>query len=263
MSWVYGLPLWAAAIAFIGGAAAISAAGLLAVRRRYPRADTITHNDVAGPVMTTIGTVLAVLLTFMVVTMWQEYDAAALGASSEAASLADIYHESFALPDDAGPYLRANILRYLTLVVHEEWPLMRTGGSSSAANRIAYHIINRVESLRPNTMGAQIASADALHHVHAFIDARRNRLFNNQQSVPGLIWSMMLLVAAITIASSYFFRVANARAHMMMTLALGAVVGATFLMIAELDLPFRGPLQIRPDAFSQQIVKLPRVEGTF
>ncbi len=61
---------------------------------------------------------------------------------------------------------------------------------------------------------------------------------------------MMMLVAAITLASSYFFRVSNARAHMTMTLTLAVVIGATFIMIAELDLPFRGEMQIPPTAFA-------------
>jgi hypothetical protein len=261
MTWVYGLPLWTAATVFIGGIAALSGVGLLLTRMLYPKAAELTHNDVAGPIMTTIGTVLAVLLTFMVVTMWQEYDNSAQGAATEAGELADLYHESFVLPDNTGAPLRRDVLQYLRVVVADEWPLMRRGESSPTANLLAHRIINRVERFDPTTMGAQAAAADSLSHAHHFLDARRARLFNNQQSVPDLIWSMMFLVSALTIASSYFFGVSNFRAHMLMTFALGAVVGATFLMIAELDLPFRGPLQIPSSAFSEQLQKLPALDG--
>lgn len=250
-------------IVFIGGTAALSALGLYVTRRLYPGAEQITHNDVAGPIMTTIGTVLAVLLTFMVVTMWQEYDSAAQGAASEAGELADLYHESYALPANTGAPIRSDILSYIRLVVADEWPLMRRGSQRISANKIAHDIVNRAELYPPVTPGQQNAQMDALSHAHNFLDARRARLFNNQQSVPGLIWMMMILVAVITIASSYFFRVANARAHLLMTVALGAVVGATFLMVAELDLPFRGPLQISPDALAQQLDKLPHQNDRF
>lgn len=263
MTWVYNLPLPVAGFIFIAGFCLLSAAGLLVVRRLYPRADEITHNDVAGPIMTTIGTVLAVLLTFMVVTVWQEHDAAAQTASVEAGNLADVYHESFALPNATGAPLRRDILRYLALVVNDEWKLMRRGAMSLAANNTAHRIVNRVARFDVKTMSLQIAAADALRHAHGFLDARRSRLFNNQQSVPKLVWMMMLLVAAVTIASCYFFRVSNLSAHLLMTVALGIVVGATFLMIAELDLPFRGPLQIRPDAFTAQQYRLPRTNDRF
>ncbi|MBV8638185.1 MAG: DUF4239 domain-containing protein [Candidatus Eremiobacteraeota bacterium] len=256
MSWVYSLPLWVATIVFIGGCCLLSAAGLYVVRKRYSRADGFTHNDVAGPIMGTVGTVLAVLLTFMVVTVWQEWDAAAQGADTEAAELSDLYHESYALPASVGTPLRAKVLTYMHLVLDDEWPLMKVGLQSRAAEKTAIEIVNTVEMYPPVTMGEQTAQADALTHAHNFLDARRTRLFNNAESVPALVWAMMILVAAITISFSYFFRVASARAHLLMILALAAVVGATFLMIAELDLPFRGPLQIPPSGFVSAIGRL-------
>ncbi|HET9030642.1 MAG TPA: DUF4239 domain-containing protein [Candidatus Aquilonibacter sp.] len=257
MQWVYTLPLWVATVVFIGGCCLLSAAGMYFVRHRYGNGE-ITHNDVAGPIMTTVGTVLAVLLTFMVVTVWQEYDAAAQGAASEAAEVADLYHESYALQDGFGTMLRAQILKYANLVVHDEWPLMKDGTYSRDADHLAVDIVDEVQLYQPKTMGEQNTQADALTHVHNFLDARRNRLFNNSESVPGLVWTMMIFVSAITIGFAYFFRVANRRMHFLMIMALGAVVGATFLMIAELDLPFRGPLQIQASGFVHDIHALPQ-----
>lgn len=256
MAWVYSLPLWVATVVFIGGCCLLSAAGLYVVRRCYDRGNGFTHNDVAGPIMGTVGTVLAVLLSFMVVTVWQEWDAAAQGASTEAAELSDLFHESYALPRQFGAPLRSKVLSYLRLVVDDEWPLMKTGLNSQAAENVALQIVSDVQAYPPTTMGEQTAQADALTHAHNFLDARRQRLFNNNQSVPNLVWAMMIFVAAITVSFAYFFRVANGRAHLLMILALGAVIGATFLMIAELDLPFRGPLQIPPNGFVTVIGRL-------
>ncbi len=256
VTWVYSLPLWVAAVVFIGGCCLLSAAGLYIVRKQYGEAEGFTHNDVAGPIMGTVGTVLAVLLTFMVVTVWQEYDNAAQGANEEAAELSDLYHESYALPAQFGTSLRVKVLSYIHLVIREEWPLMKIGLESHTAENLARKIVDTVQSYPPTTMGQQTAQADALDHAHNFLDQRRARLFNNGESVPGLVWAMMIFVAAITISFSYFFRVANAHAHLLMILALASVVGATFLMIAELDLPFRGPLQVAPSGFSHALQRL-------
>lgn len=253
---MYSLPLWVATVVFIGGCCLLSAAGLYVVRKQYGSGNGFTHNDVAGPIMGTVGTVLAVLLTFMVVTVWQEYDQAAQGADTEAGELADLFHESYALPPQFGKPLRVKVRSYIGLVMHDEWPLMKTGGESRAAEDVARQIVDAVQSYMPSTMGQQTAQADALKHAHGFLDARRTRLFNNGESVPALVWTMMIFVAAITISSSYFFRVANAHAHLLMILALASVVGATFLMIAELDLPFRGPLQIPPSGFVHALQRL-------
>jgi hypothetical protein len=134
---------------------------------------------------------------------------------------------------------------------------MKSGSESKTAERIAIEIVDSVQSYPPTTMGEQNSQADALTHVHNFLDARRTRLFNNAEAVPALVWAMMVFVSAITISFVYFFRVANARAHLLMVLALGAVVGATFLIVAELDLPFRGPLQIHPNGFVHDLQSLP------
>ena len=261
MTWVYSVPLWLATIILIGGMCAFSAAVLATVWRFvHPRPDTI-HNDVAGPIMGTLGTVLAVMLSFMVVTVWQEYDSAAQVADSEAASLDDLYHVMGAMPASVRDPVRRDILRYADLTVHVEWPMLREGYENHDARAIALSILSKVQDAKPANAGQTNIQADAIVHAHAFFDQRRVRLFNNQQTVPGLVWAMMLFIALVSIASSAFFFVPNRRAHMLMTMALGAVIGATFLLIAELDLPFRGPLQIQPHGLVHSLDRLPLDPG--
>ena len=87
MTWIYSLPAWLFMSAAVIGACAL-ACGLLAfMRKRMTRNEQIAHNDVAGPILTTIGTVLAVMMSFMVVGVWQEYDNAAQTAQREASAL--------------------------------------------------------------------------------------------------------------------------------------------------------------------------------
>jgi len=254
VEWVYEMPVWTASLLIIGGCCALAAAGLYLVRTRYPRYAEITHNDVAGPVMATIGTVLAVMLSFMVVVVWQEYDAAGQIVNTEASEIADLYHTVGPLPAATRTSVRDGLERYVHLVVHDEWPLMKEGRASDAARRTAIAVVEAVQRYQPRTFGQQNLASEAITHAHNLLDARRNRLFQNQQAVPGLVWTMLFFVAGITLASTYFFRVASARAHVAMALALAAVVGATFVMIAELDLPFRGPMQIDAGAFSMDAI---------
>jgi hypothetical protein len=250
MQWVYSVPAWLVSICFIGGCSALAAGGLLIVDKRRAKhpADV---NDVAGPVMATIGTILAVMLSFMVVTVWQEYDQAAAAVQTEVDAIDNLYDEVSAFPPALRFEIRSSLVDYTNTVVHQEWHLMRTGGSSPQAHRIAARIVALVESYDPTTPGLQNAQADALTHAHEFSNARGARLFENRQAVPPLLWLVMIFVAAMTLASVYFFTVASKRWHMVMTIAVGAVIGAIFVVIAELDLPFRGDLQIAPSAFAE------------
>lgn len=250
MAWVYTVPVWLACFIFIGGTSAIAAAGLLVVRQRRRRADT-ADNEVAGPIMATLGTILAVMLSFMVVTVWQEYDQSAASVQTETNEIDNLYDEVSVFPPALRYQIRSSIVKYVNTVVLEEWPLMRRGGESLHARRIASHIVALVEAYEPATSAMQTAQADALHHAHQFIDARGERLFQNRQAVPPLLWIVMIFLAAMTLCSAYFFTMPSERAHLAMTIAVGAVIGAIFVVIAELDLPFRGDLQITPTAFNE------------
>jgi hypothetical protein len=200
--------------------------------------------------MATLGTILAVMLSFMVVTVWQEYDQSALIVQTEADEISNLYHEVTVFPQPLRNQIHAAIEHYVDIVIDREWPLMRDGKSSAMAHRAAADVVTLIESYNPVTLGQQTAQADALQHAHAFMDARGNRLYQNQESVPPLVWVMLIFIAIVTLGSSYFFYVEDARAHILMTAAVGAVIGAIFVVIAELDLPFRGDLQIPPSAFT-------------
>jgi hypothetical protein len=249
MTWVYEIPAWLVCILFIGGTSAFAAAGLMLARSPRTGKLRAAANDFAGPIMATLGTILAVMLSFMVITVWQEYDQSAQIVQSESDEIANLYHEVSVFPQPLRDRTHAAIEHYVDVVVDQEWPLMRLGLDSHASHRSALEVVTLIESYNPKTLGQQTAQADALQHAHAFMDARGNRLFQNQQTVPPLLWVMMIFVAAVTLGSSYFFYVEDVRAHFIMTAAMGAVIGAIFVVIAELDLPFRGDLQIPPSAF--------------
>ncbi|HTU70649.1 MAG TPA: DUF4239 domain-containing protein [Candidatus Baltobacteraceae bacterium] len=250
MTWIYSIPAWLVCILFIGGTSAFAAVGLLLARNPRMGRLRAVANDFAGPVMGALGTILAVMLSFMVVTVWQEYDQSAQIVETEASQISNLYHEVAVFPEPLRDQVRSAIIRYVNVVVKQEWPLMSVGRESPAARRSAMAIVSLVQSYSPTTMAQQNSQADALDHAHAMLDAREDRLFQNSQAVPPLLWVMMLFVALVTLCSSYFFFVADVRAHLAMTIALGAVIGAIFVVIAELDLPFRGDLQIPPTAYA-------------
>ncbi len=250
MTWVYAIPVWLFAVGAILTATTLASAGLFYTRRIFPRRDEITHNDVAGAIVATLGTILAVVLSFMVVTVWQEYDQAAATVQNEVNALCDLYHDGATLPQPFKGQLQNEIRRYVNVTVNDEWPLMRFGRESELARRDAYDALVIVASFKPQNETQQAMQADMISVTHAFNDARRSRLFANAQIIPHIMWWMLFFISAITISSSYFFRVQNFRAHLIMTCALSAVIAAILVLIAEFDLPFRGDIQIQPREFS-------------
>jgi hypothetical protein len=237
----------------IAGMSILAAGGLLAVRYYVPQDSSLTHNDVAGPIIGTIGTVLAVMLSFMVITVWQEYDQAAATVQAEASAVADLYHLGSDMSDPTRTRLQQALRIYVNDVLHDEWPLMRRGQQSQVAHDAAFTVLGIVTHFKPVTPAEQSIQAEAISLVAAFNDARRQRLFDNDQAIPPILWILMIFIAAITIGFCYLFRVRSHSVHFLITVALSAVIGAVFVLIAEFDLPFRGDTQIPPTAFQHVI----------
>lgn len=248
VDWIYAFPTWSFAIAAISAACFLAALGLSIFQRRASWGN-ITHNDVAGPIVATIGTILAVILSFMVVTVWQEFDQAAATVQGEAAALGDLYHLCETLPKSFSTPLRADIVLYVRAVVNREWPAMQHGSFSRLARNRAHAIMERVASFHPADTRQAALLASMLDLTNRFIDRRRTRLFDNQESIPLVLWGMMLFISCVAVGGTYLFRVQNKPAHYLMTMLLAATIVATMVVIAELDLPFRGDVHITPAAF--------------
>ncbi|HEY8313523.1 MAG TPA: DUF4239 domain-containing protein [Candidatus Baltobacteraceae bacterium] len=248
MVWIYGLPSWVFGPLAVAALCVLAAAGLFYARRHVLRNDEITHNDVAGPILGTIGTLLAVMLSFMVVAVWQEYDASANTVEREASAASDLHHLADLLAQPTRNRLKAEVDRYMTVVIHDDFPAMQRGQSSSRARDASYRIYQIVAGFKPASPGQTQLQGEALDLAHVLTDARRQRLHDNRTGIPMILWATMFFLGALTVVFSYFFRIENVTAHFLMTLALTAVIGVMLVLIAELDYPFRGDTAIGPQA---------------
>jgi hypothetical protein len=249
VTWVYAFPPWLFFVAVVAGMSVLSTAGLLIARRFLKQGDELTHNDVAGPIIGTVGTVLAVILSFLLVTVWQGYDSAAQTVSQEVSAIADLFHLAPNLPPTVAGDLQATLHRYVDAVVNDEWPAMRSGGQSSTARQAASAAVTIVARFQPQTAAQQTLQQDALGLAHTFQDARRDRLFDNEQGIPTFFWVGNAILAAITIGFCFIFKVRSQAVHVLMTLALSTVIATIFVLIALFDYPFRGDSQLPPTLF--------------
>lgn len=249
MTWIYVLPPWLLFASVIVAAGTVAGSGLLWVRHLVPQSDELTHNDVAGPIIGTVGTILAVILSFLLVIVWQEYDGAAATVAQEAGAVSDLYHLGSYFPPPLSLHLRSTLMRYIEVVIQEEWPAMRYGRESTSARNIAFQALTIVAKYQPQTTAGQSVQQSALTAATTFIDARRDRLFSNQQGIPVFFWVGNLILASITVAFCFLFRVRKQGVHLVMTLALTTVIATTFVLIALFDYPFRGDTQLPPTTF--------------
>ena len=249
VTWIYAIPPWLLFISAIAAAAVISGVALLIVRRAVPQSDELSHNDVAGPIIGTVGTILAVILSFLLVMVWQEYDGAAATVATESGAVADLYHIGEYLPGPVAKKLRSTLMQYIDVVIGQEWPAMRFGRESLEARTTAFQALSIIAHYQPRSSAEQSIQQSGLGFATTFIDARRNRLFANQQGIPVFFWAGNSILAVITIGFCFIFRVRKVTVHLVMTIALTTVITTIFVLIGLFDYPFRGDTQIPPTIF--------------
>jgi len=252
VTWIYIFPLWLFAPLVALAFCSTACLGLALTRRHLQRDERIPRNDVAGPLLSTIGALLAVMLSFMVVGVWQEFDVSAANVQREAGAIADVYHLAAFMPGPPRHRIQADVDRYIHQVIALDWPAMQRGGRSREAYDTLYRILDSIVTTTARTPSQVQAQSAAMHSIQTVIDARRRRFHDNGAGIPAVLWDTMLFMAAVTVMVAFSFRLDGVRAHYTMIVALAAVIAISFVLIAELDYPFRGDMSISSRDFTHE-----------
>lgn len=245
---IYGLPTWLLGVLTVGIAAVLSALGLVVVHRLVPTDRRRPQNDIAGYISNIAAFVYAVLLAFLAVAVWQDYQKAAWAVQLEANAASDVYRQASGYPDGLRQRIRDGIRAYLDIVIVEEWPVQHRGLISDAAWRPLVALHRDLVTFDPTTVREQVLHTEQLEDMDRLMDQRRIRIHASRAGLHGVTWVVMLVGSAMVVAFSFFMGSSNFRAHLAMTMILGASIGLVIFLILAIDRPFRGGVAIEPDA---------------
>ncbi len=229
----------------------VAVAGLALVQRLVPSERREGQNDVAGFIFAVLGIAYAVLLAFVVIAVWQDYETAQTNVESEAHELAGVYFLASRFPEGQRTHLQDLIGRYARVVVEQEWPMMERGQTSERADSLVGRLRSTILGFDPHTKGEQVLYERGLTQLHDAADARRSRLLEVREGIPDLLWVVIVVGGVITVSFTYLFGLKSNVAHALMVAALTLVICGILFTIGEFDYPFSGVVEIRPDAFRE------------
>lgn len=233
------LPYWLLMLLFVGGAAGAACAVHALVRRFVPYRDLADQNDVAGFMIAIVGIIYAVLLAFVIVIVWQQYNESDTNYGSEVSAAADIHAFARSLPVAQARSTQALVHRYIREMIDREWPAMRDGRHSTVATATLASLEQTVAGVRPRDVEQEDARSHLLESVQRVFDLRNRRLADNSETLPPVLWAALILGAVITVAFGYLFGVAKFRIQLLMTASIAALIAIMFTVLVELDFPFR------------------------
>jgi hypothetical protein len=242
---------WFWILLFVVALPTFAVSGALLVRRIVGVDVLVHHNEVAGFIYAVVGVVYAVLLGFSAIIVWEQFRHAEEDVAHEANALADLYRDSRVFPPEVRKAVELRVREYARLVVEKEWPAM-VKGESSAETWDAYNGLWRTyHDFQPQDDHQRVWYGESLQQLNAFADSRRDRLLSMQSGVPTVMWGVLLVGGAITIAFSFLFGMRSTRAQVFMTASLALTIGVALLSILALEKPFSGITRVDPEAFDQ------------
>jgi hypothetical protein len=229
----------------------VAVAGLILVQRLVPSALREDHNDVAGFIYAVLGVTYAVLMAFVVIVVWEDYERARDTVETEANELAGVYFLADRFPEPDRERVQDLARSYARTVVEEEWPLMERGRTSEHAGMLLQELRLKLENVDVSTGAGQVLYDQGLTREHQVSDARRLRLLEVSQGLPKILWVVLLGGGVVTVSFTYLFGLKNNWAHALMVAALTLVICGILFTIRTLDYPFAGQAEIQPTAFEE------------
>jgi hypothetical protein len=254
---------WLAALIIVG-AAALSAAGMLIVRRRAPAGTFFTDPVPAGAVYTVAGTAYMVIVAFVFFIAFESYGGAKADAEEEATATLAMFHAVGLFSPAAHAELQGQMICYAREVISDEWPAMREGGASSVVDAGVSAMEEAVEQIPVN----DAKQAAALEHWLALNEERRQgrqgRIGEAGGLVPPVIWLILIIGAVVVIGSTALFanREETPVTQAAMASAVAIIVVSGLVLVRFLDKPYEDNSgSIKPTAMERTLAQMEREHG--
>ncbi|MFA5115532.1 MAG: DUF4239 domain-containing protein [Candidatus Omnitrophota bacterium] len=241
-------------MSMIGAILALVIAGLLLVRRLIPQHRLKLHHDVAGPIFGTVGVIYAVLLAFVFVVVWEDFERADMNVEKEANCLLDIYRDAEAFPPDLKEKVRSLAKEYASVASTDEWESIAMGKTSPNLTAVLDKFWTLYAGYSPRLENEKIFYAESLRNLNALGELRSTRLVDSKTGVHPLLWFVLVSGGVITIAFCFFFGAENLNSQIVMTALLTLLISLIIFTILLFDFPFTGGVRISAKAFQELLL---------
>ena len=218
--------------------------GLYLVRRKYSAEVLKENHEVAAIIFNAFGLFYGVLVAFVVFVTWNGYDEATKNLQLEASEALDIFHSAEAFPDSPRKIIQQGVRDYLAAVYNDEVPKMATGdlsvysGGAHTPLRLLFSQIDATSIPNRELYG------ESLRCLNNLAQYRRLRIFAGNDTVPPVIWLVLLVGGIFAVSYTFFFGMKNIRAQYLITTTLTVMLTSILFLIYVLDHPFTGTSRI-------------------
>lgn len=228
-----------------------SVAFLWILQRIWPLEQRRQHNDLIGWQVTVVGTTYAVILGFMLYTVWTNFEIAEGNAEAEANSLVSLARSAKGLPDAPGRQILDLSRAYVDIMLTNEWPAMNRGTFSPESTRSIQQLWTAVTKTEVHTAAEQTSLDHTFTELYEMTNHRRLRELEAIASLPGILWAVLIAGAVVTIVSACLFGSIEFKLHLIQVIMLAMLLSLVLVAIADINRPFQGSVHVSPAGFER------------
>jgi len=223
------------------------------LNRIWPWNKRHAHNDLIGWQLSILGTTYAVMLGFMLYTVWTDFGAAEQNTDNEANCLINVYRLSAGLPEEARGQMQMLARYYANTVLNKDWPDMAADFPPTASEKINQDMWRTLMSIKTASPNELLAEDHTISELSDMTEHRRIRVLQSAFRLPTVLWCVLIIGGAVTIASASMFGSANTVLHALQVFAFSLLVALVLVAVADIDRPFQGSVHVRDLAFRRAL----------
>jgi Protein of unknown function (DUF4239) len=193
------------------------------------------------------------MVAFVVFITWSGYSDATKNLQMEANQVADIFHSAEAFPDPASKTMKQALMDYVTSVYDDELKRMSQGEIALHSSRALPRLMAIFYQMDEKSIPNRELYAETVKRLNNLAQYRRLRIFAGNDTVPSVIWLVLLVGGVFTISYTWLFGMKNIRAQYMLATTLTVTITLILFLIYILDHPFTGTSKVSVEPLKQVI----------
>jgi hypothetical protein len=260
--WLLNLPaLWMAVIVFLA-IYLIAGAVYLVVTKLALTEWAKAFKAVSPGMLPPLGILFALLVGFIAVEVWSNFDKAKAAIATEASALRAVVLLAGTFPQEQRTHIDTLINRHIEVAVNQEWPEMaHQRASLSLFPTALIGALHDALAMKPADDSQRFAQPEMVRALHTALDARRQRIFISESTVGAVKWVGILLQGFCTLVAIAMVHCDNRRACAMTLMLFATGIALSVLLIAAYSRPFMGENSVGPDLL-KQVITSQAISGT-
>jgi hypothetical protein len=251
------MSIYLAGLLWMLGAMIVAAGLMITVRKYVSEAHRHASDDAASRVFTVVAGLEAVLLAFVLISLFDGVGSARSGAYQEADSLVAVYWDANLLPKPAAVEIQKLAVAYGQTVADQEWPAMDAGAPVSGAGKVELDKLHdAIATFVPSTFPEEDRQTQITNDLSSVYQAREQRIAASMIRVNPLIWMALIVGAILSVGLTCLFGGEKLLTHVIIASVLAGTVTVLLFATFQLQDPFSGAAHIGPAAFTAALDQL-------